>query len=79
MVSKLWCYFSLRDWDLLAALLPPDSFTFSSFFFFFLVNTGYKLSMANSLKIKVWGTLWVENLQKSYPFPVGIILLLCTM
>lgn len=28
---------SPRDWELLAALLPPDSFTFSSFFFFFFL------------------------------------------
>lgn len=32
MVLKHQSYFPLRDWDLLAALLPLDGFTFSSFF-----------------------------------------------
>lgn len=35
--------------------------------------------MTHPLKIKVWGTLWVENLQEPYPFPVEIILLLYTV
>lgn len=44
----------LGDWGLLAAVLPPDSFTFSSqFFFFCLVNTflGFGLSKGHPLKI----------------------------
>lgn len=67
----------LRDWDLLAALLPPDSFTFSSFFFFLLHTfLGSGLYKAHPLKISLgserFGGPMGRELTQKLPLSCGI-------